>query len=106
MPKGKKFDAAQKHFEKRQAATNRLLSAANDRILTLENENSALKTVNVSLQEQLDSVTEKLLALEAASKLTPEQLTAYINETRRKNDATGTVKAFVNMASQHMPFSY
>ena len=57
MPKGKKFDAAQKHFQEKEMKLNRLMRSyeasakeANARAETLQKENEALRQENENLK--------------------------------------------------------
>lgn len=105
MPKGKKFDAAQKHFEKRETKFNATLATKIARIQELEDEVRALTEKNISLQEQLDNVTGKLLALEQISEMDPAMVQDYITELRRKNDNDDSIKSLLKFARGVSPFA-
>lgn len=93
MPKGKKFDAAEKHFLKKQEVYEKEIKALKARISELNNTVSGLNDQVVVLtaeNRQLRAENEKLLEY---SKLTPADIRAACEKDKKTAEAATMVSA-------------
>lgn len=93
MPKGKKFDAAEKHFMEKKVKLEKELKEARARTIEavekadrLQIENDALRKEN----EQLKSAAEMFAK---ANNLSPEDLKALLESSKRQAEFVGMFKA-------------
>lgn len=75
MPKGKKFDAAEKHFASKQLKLNQEIKSLKFRNSELIKQITALEKANAELNVNLQNINTKLNKLLSLANLSPEELT-------------------------------
>ena len=73
MPKGKKFDAAEKHFREKEIRLNRQLRAAEDARRAAEKHDAETTAENQKLEAENEKLRAENVRLAELMELTPEQ---------------------------------
>lgn len=95
MPKGKKFDAAEKHFMKKEEVYRRRIENLENTITQLQADMRRLADENGTLLAESDSLKDWVERLLAYTELSKEDIRAVCEQDKKRGEA---VVAFTNMA--------
>ena len=87
MSKGKKFDAAQKHFESRLSGYSRKIRELRNALETAEKENAESRKRIATLEMENAEIKEKIAYLQKYADLNPADLQAAVQKDARLADA-------------------
>ena len=93
MPRGKKFDAAEKHFEKKRVALERELKELKLYLNEVRKQRDALLEEREKLLAENEQLKQKVALLEKLANMTPEQSSAYLSSIARASELQGMMQA-------------
>ena len=96
MPKGKKFEAAEKHFIKKEEKLRKVIKELQSKISELSEKNQELEKALTNANEQLDLLRIENSTLKDASSLSEDELKSLIERA----DQAKRVEALLNFGSR------
>lgn len=97
MPKGKKFNAAEKHFANEQARLWKRIKGLEDHIFLLERENQKLKNELFQLQEENNAFAAENKVLRQMTPLSNDDVKELVQRARSMNMVTSLLKRSFTM---------
>ncbi len=97
MPKGKKFDAAEKHFHEKEIRLNRQIRAAEDARHAAEKHDAETTAENRKLEAENEKLRAENVKLSELMELTPQQRNDLFERISAEKKLADTMSAMEHM---------
>lgn len=99
MPKGKKFDAAEKHFKKKEEDYQRRIKYLEGAVSQLQSDMSRLAGENGTLLAENDSLKDWVERLLSYTELSKEDIRKVCEQDKKRGEALATFSSMAKMLS-------
>lgn len=96
-PKGKKFTAAEKHFEKKRVAYEKTIKGLQDKNAELKKSNEALGNLLAEKDAKIEKLEVRIARLVELSEMTPEQIAEFFEKIDSQAKTAQTIESFAKI---------